>query len=55
MTDSPTRRAPLPPLLCRGGLGRGSLLIFLAHLSHPLPASPCRQGEEKNTARHDHD
>ncbi len=43
--------AVLPPLHSRGGLGWGQLVIFLATRRHPLPASPCPQGEEQSEAR----
>ena len=47
MTDTRTLRfAPSPA--CRGGLGRGQLLIFPASPGNPLPTSPCQQGEEQS-------
>ena len=41
--------APSPA--SRGGLGRGKALDLQAPAEHPLPASPCEQGEELSGQR----
>ena len=48
-------RAVLPPLQGRGGLGRGSLLIFPASAENLLPASPRKQGKKQCHAEQGHD
>ena len=55
MTDSrvpQSRTAFAPSPVCRGGLGRGAFdRGRIEKPEHPLPASPCEQGEEQSCRR----